>query len=384
MLRLRLKKLPFPRVLRGHPWVFASEVQELLPQEANGSTVELFDARNRLLGTGIYNGLSQIVWRRISYTPVPQLDKDFFLSAIGAALTRRPKDMAVGRLVWSEADYLPGLVVDRFESTLVVQTLTLAMDKALAPICEALKELFSPEEIILRNDAPSRRYEGLKPLVQTLSGRPWPARWIEIEGIAYWLDLPGAQKTGFFLDQRFQHLNVARYAKGRRVLDGFCNQGGFALQCAKAGAKASLAIDISADCVSATARNAQYNALNVETVQSNMFDWFTANRDRQFDLIILDPPSFARGRQAVQGALRGYKELNLRALRMLSAGGILATYSCSHGVSEDAFFGALADAAADSHRSVRLLERTGQPFDHPVLLNMPESQYLKGLIISVD
>jgi len=194
----------------------------------------------------------------------------------------------------------------------------------------------------------------------------------------------GAQKTGFFLDQRQQHLNIARHAKGRRVLDAFCNQGGFALNCAKAGASHVLAIDSSQDCVNAVKRNAEHNALKIETCCANMFDWFTQNRDERFDLIILDPPSFARSKQQLEGALRGYKELNLRALKQLNPGGILATYSCSHGVSADAFFSTLVDAAADSRRNVRLLERTGQPLDHPVLVTMPQSQYLKGLVVSVD
>jgi len=382
--QLQLKNIPSPRVLRGHPWVFASEVKTPLDKGCDGTLVELRDGRSHFLGTGIYNGQSKIVWRRVSRGSVERLDKAFFLGALDAALARRAPKMTTGRVLWSEADGVPGLVVDRFGDTIVVQALTLAMDKAIPAVCAALQERFDPEEIILRNDTPARKYEGLGSEVRTVSGKAWEPRWLEIEGISYFLDLPGAQKTGFFLDQRFQHLNVARYAKGKRVLDGFCNQGGFALQCAKAGAASVLAIDISADCVAQTKRNAEHNGLAVEAVGANMFDWFTQNRERTFDLIVLDPPSFARQKGAVEGALRGYKELNLRALRMLTPGGILATYSCSHGVSEDAFLSTLSDAASDVRRNVRLIERTGQPLDHPVLLTMPESQYLKGAIVQAE
>ena len=304
------------------------------------------------------------------------------MQALESAIARRAPDKA-RRLVWSEADGLPGLVVDQFGEVLVVQALTAGMDQALPLITECLKRLLSPSEIVYRNDAPIRKLEGLEISVSTLSGERAGATWLTLDGIEFFVDLQGGHKTGFYLDQRAQHLRVAALAKGRRVLDGFCHQGGFALHCAKAGAESVLAVDISEDCVKTARLNAGKNQLAVEFAVMNMFDWFTANRNESFDLIVLDPPSFARSKKSLQGALRGYKELNLRAMRMLPPGGILATYSCSQNVSPAQFMDMLAQAAGDAKRDFVVLEETGQPADHPVLLTMPESHYLKGAILQL-
>jgi 23S rRNA (cytosine1962-C5)-methyltransferase len=376
--------------LRGHPWVFAGELREAVPPEAHGQAAVLRDAGGRPLGAGLCSARSAIVWRRYSRQPIP-FDRKFIDSALAAALAHRAAAGLTGpvrRLVWSEADHLPGLVVDQYGPALVVQSLTSGIEAALPEICAALQERFAPEEIILRNDAPARRHEGLPLEARTLSGRPYPARWLAIDGIEYFVDLPGAQKTGFYLDQRAQHRRVAEFAKGRRVLDGCCNQGAFALQCAKAGAQSVLGVDSSAASVAQSVQNAEHNQLAdvAQFETANLFDWFTARKDArsQFDLIILDPPSFAPKRGALAGAMRGYKELNLRALRMLAPGGILATYCCSQNVTTTAFLDTLADAAADAHRETRLLEVTAQPPDHPVLLSCPETHYLKGAIVEVE
>ncbi|WP_269540301.1 class I SAM-dependent rRNA methyltransferase [Cerasicoccus fimbriatus] len=381
MPELQLKPGKGPRALHGHPWAYASDVKGLLPDAANGKAVELKDSRGKSLGMGLYNGHSQIVWRRYSRDAV-KLDAAYLESAIGAAIERRSDD-AFRRVVWSEADGLPGLVVDQFADVLVVQLLTLGMDDRRAEIEAALEKHLSPREIIYRNDAPSRQHEGLRMETTTRSGERLPAQWFEIDGVAYYLDLYAGQKTGFYLDQRREHLRIAGLANGRRVLDAFCNQGAFGLQCAKAGAASVLALDISADCIKATKLNAGKNQLTVEAQEANVFDWFTQNRDGQFDLIVLDPPSFARNKKAVAGALRGYKELNLRAMRLLSPGGILASYSCSANVGLNEFLDVAQQAAADAKRDVRLMEITGQPADHPALLNMPESHYLKGMVLEV-
>lgn len=378
---LQLKPGKGPRALQGHPWAYASDVKELLPREADGQAVELKDSRGRSLGAGLYNGHSQIVWRRFSREAKP-LDRNFLEAALDAALERRV-DEPFRRIVWSEADNLPGLVVDQFGDVLVVQLLTLGMDQRTGDIESVLAGRLNPREIIYRNDAPSRAHEGLKQEVRSRSGDRLPAEWFTIDGVAYFLDLFAGQKTGFFLDQRGEHAHVASMAKGRRVLDAFCNQGAFGLRCAQAGAASVLAIDISPECVQATKMNAGKNQLSVEAQQANMFDWFTDNRDAQFDLIVLDPPSFARNKKSLGGALRGYKELNLRALRLLSPGGILATYACSQNVGLDKFIEVAQEAVSDARRDVRLVEVTGQPADHPALLNMPESHYLKGLILEV-
>jgi 23S rRNA (cytosine1962-C5)-methyltransferase len=290
----------------------------------------------------------------------------------------------VRRLVWSESDDLPGVVVDQFGDTLVVQTQTLAMEKRLAPLMALLGELVHPAEIILRNDASIRRLEGLPLEVKTRSGKAWEPRWVRIDGLEYWLDLQGGQKTGFYLDQRFQHAAVAKYAPGRRVLDAFCNQGSFALHCARAGAAEVRGIDSAGEAVEQARHNAERNGLRAGFLVANVFDYFTERRDETWDLIVLDPPPFAKSKGALAGAMRGYKEINLRAMQRLTPGGVLATYSCSHHVQDADFRAMLAEAATDAKRQAHVLEFCHQPPDHPVLVTMPESEYLRGFILRIE
>jgi 23S rRNA (cytosine1962-C5)-methyltransferase len=370
------------RVLHGHPWVFAGELAGALPQGADGEGIVLRDFRGRVLGSGIANSSSQIVWRR--YAPGQRtFAAAFQREAIARSIARR-KDERVRRLVWSEADSLPGLVADQFGDVLVVQTLTLAMDRRADEIGRILLELTGATELLFRNDAPGRKYEGLSQEIRALSGILPEPRWMDIDGVDYYLDLANAQKTGYYLDQREQHRLVGSFAKGRRVLDGFCNQGSFGLQCARQGAMEVLGIDASGLAVEQARANAERNGLPAKFEVGNLFDYFSASRDERFDLIVLDPPSFARNKGAVDGALRGYKELNLRAMRMLNPGGILATYSCSKSVSREMYMEVLADAAADAGRRARLVASTGQPADHPVMLGIPETEYLKGAILEME
>ena len=384
MSYLRLKPGRHNRVIDGHPWVFAGEIIPPAPGEfKDGDAVELRDPKDRVLGSGLYNSKSQIIWRRFARAP-RQFDELAVHGLLDAALARRDKNAKVQRLVWSESDNLPGLVVERFDDCASVQSTTCGMDRMLPVVAGWLQIRLGIKDIVYRCDSPSRKFEGLESYVKTHDGREFRPRPVKIDGITYTIDLVGGQKTGYYLDQREQHSRVAQFAKGRRVLDACCNQGGFALQAAKAGATSVLALDISEDCTAATAANAKANGLKVDTVTANLFDWFTENRETKFDLIILDPPPFARSKDAVEGALRGYKELNLRAMRLLTPGGILATYSCSQRVSPDMFLTTLGDAAADARREARLIEMTGQPADHPVMLTFPESRYLKGAIVRVD
>lgn len=386
---LKLKPNANSRVLGGHPWVFANECEALLPSEQDGEVVECRDRANRFLGTGIYNSKSQIVWRRLSRDRVA-LDRSYIAGAIASALRSRQFEAAgltaFQRLVWSESDDLPGVVVDQFGETLVVQIQTLAMEKRSDVISAVLAELTGAKEIIFRNDANIRRLEGLPEEVHTRSGQTWEPRWVKIDGIDYWLDLQGGQKTGFYLDQRQQHATVARYAAGRRVLDAFCNQGSFALHCAKAGATEVLGLDSAFDAVSQAKKNAERNGLKADFRGANVFDWFTAMRDEPpaWDLIILDPPPFAKSKSALGGALRGYKELMLRAMKSLTPGGVLATYTCSHHMQDAQLREVVSEAAADAKRRVHVLEFCHQPTDHPVLVTMPESEYLRGYILRVE
>ena len=384
-ISLKLKPNATSRVLTGHPWVFANECEALLPAVHDGEVVECRDRTGRFLGTGIYNSKSQIVWRRLSRDRVA-LDEAYLKGALERAVSRRIGLGDFKRLVWSESDDLPGVVADQFGGTLFVQIQTLAMEKRSAVIGDVLTELTGAQEIIFRNDANIRKLEGLPAEVHTRSGRDWEPRWVKIDGLDYWLDLQGGQKTGFYLDQRQQHAIVAKYAAGRRVLDAFCNQGSFALHCAKAGAASVLGLDSAFDAVGQAKKNADRNGLKAEFTGANVFDWFTAQREAApaWDLIILDPPPFAKSKSALDGAMRGYKELNLRAMKALTPGGILATYTCSHHMQDAQLREVLAEAAADAKKRVHVLEYCHQPPDHPVLVTMPESEYLRGYVLRVE
>jgi 23S rRNA (cytosine1962-C5)-methyltransferase len=261
------------------------------------------------------------------------------------------------------------------------------MDRHAALFGEVLADLVKPAEIIFRNDAPIRRLEGLPFEVHTRSGRPWTPRWVTIDGFAYWLDLQHGQKTGFYLDQREQHALVARYCAGRRVLDAFCNQGPFALHAARAGAVEVLGLDSAADAVAQARKNAERNGVRATFAEANVFDWFNdpaRATEAPWDVIVLDPPPFAKSKSALAGALRGYKEINLRALQRLAPGGVLATYTCSHHMQDAELRRVLAEAAADAKRKVRVLEFCHQPPDHPVLVTMPESEYLRGYVLMAE
>jgi 23S rRNA (cytosine1962-C5)-methyltransferase len=410
-LSLKLKPNANARVLTGHPWVFANEVEALLPPEHDGGVVECRDRNGRLLGTGIYNSRSQIVWRRLGRERV-ELNEAWLRGRLEKAIARRETPKAksqtpkapIQRLIWSESDDLPGVVVDQFGEVLVVQTQTMAMAKCEALLGRLLTDLLQPAEIIYRNDAPIRRLEGLPLEVRTHSGRAWEPRWVNIDGLDYWLDLQGGQKTGFYLDQREQHVAVAKqvlrqassFAKATedrhdglrpRVLDAFCNQGPFALHAARAGAAQVLGLDSAEDAIAAARRNAERNGLRVEFAAANVFDWFNDPAREQeplWDVIVLDPPPFAKSKSALAGALRGYKEINLRALQRLAPGGVLATYTCSHHMHDADLRDVLAGAAADAKRKARVLEFCHQPPDHPVLVTMPESEYLRGYILQVE
>ncbi len=391
---LQLKPNAKGRVLLGHPWVFGNEVEALPDAVHDGGVLECRDRRGKRLGVGIYNSRSQIVWRRLDAAPGP-LNERYLRAALSAAVARR-EALGAGRyrrLVWSEADGLPGVVVDQFGDTLVMQVQTLAMERWKGVLADLLVELTGAAEVIHRDDASIRRFEGLEPEVATRSGGSWEPRWATIDGFDYWLDLMSGQKTGFYLDQREQHARVAArvagLAKGGakpRMLDAFCNQGAFALQAARAGAGEVLGLDSAADAIDQAQRNAERNDV-ADTCRfevANVFDWFSAHRGETWDVIVLDPPPFAKSKKALDGALRGYKELNLRAMQSLSPGGLLATYTCSHHMQDAELRQVVAAAAADARRRVHIVEFCHQPADHPVLVTMPESEYLRGYILRVD
>lgn len=361
--------------------MFAGEVQELLPETYNGKTVECRDGHGHLLGSGIYNSRSKIVWRKFSRKKT-ELNAETLRALISKAIARREEETA-RRLVWSESDDLPGLVVDQYEKKLVAQTLTLAMDQRLEEIIAILVSLLQPECVVVRNDIPARKLEGLEEKVFTAHGKEPDADWMRVGEIDFFVDIVRGQKTGFYLDQRKEYATVAHLSEGKRVLDCFCNQGGFALHCVKAGAREVAGIDISADAIEQAQRNAKYNQLDVKFETANVFDYFRGKKTDSWDVIILDPPPFARSKANVEDARRGYKEINLRALQCLPQRGILATYCCSHHVSKEIFRSILSEAAGDARRALRVIRTCTQPSDHPILLNFPESEYLAGFVLEV-
>jgi 23S rRNA (cytosine1962-C5)-methyltransferase len=395
---LKLKANVKARAVQGHPWVFVNEVEEVLPASFDGEVVECRDRNGRLIGVGLYNSASQIIWRRLSRERVA-LDAAYVQSAVQKAVARRAA-VPNRRVIWSESDGLPGVVADQFGDVVVLQIQTLAMEKRWELIAAALIRELAVKEIIFRNDAPIRRLEGLPHETHTLSGQPWEPRWVNIDGFDYWLDLERGQKTGFYLDQREQHSVVARHAGllaeklGRplRVLDGFCNQGPFALHIGHAVAQAKqpayiLGLDSGPEAILAARRNAERNEVAASFEVANVFDWLNAperSGDQPWDLIVMDPPPFTKKKGSMEGALRGYKEINLRALQALAPGGILATYTCSHHMQDPDLRGVLAAAAADARRRVHLTEWCHQPLDHPVIATMPESEYLRGYILTAE
>jgi 23S rRNA (cytosine1962-C5)-methyltransferase len=372
---------PRSRILHGHDWVYSSEVLKTFGSPEDGSVVSIKDGRDQLLGVGIYNAKSQIVVRRFSRRR-QDLDEDFFRRRIAQALEYRAHACCrsdLGRLVWSESDGLPGVIADRYGPVVVLQTLTKAMDMRKDVIARVLLELSGAACVIERNDAPVRAAEGLESATGVLLGEsPGPVE-IEAAGIQFLVDPLAGHKTGLYLDQIESYGIVAPMAAGRRVLDCFSNQGGFALACAKAGAASVVAVESGAESIAKLRENAVRNAVEIDARQADVFD--VLNRGGEFDLIILDPPSFTKARARVNEALRGYRDLHARAARLLTKGGLLVSFSCSHHVAPHEFEEAISEGLQDAKRNMRLIRRIGQPLDHPVVLGLPETEYLKGVVL---
>ncbi len=378
---------PRARILHGHDWVFSSEVLKVFGKPADGDVISLKDGKDHLIGSAIYNSKSQIVARRFSRRK-QELDFDFFKRRIAQAAEyreRRGVDTRLCRVVWSESDGLPGVILDRYSDHFVLQTLTFAMDKQKELIADAVVDLFGNVRIIERNDAPVRKAEGLDLQTRVLRGDEATQVKIDIDGVRFDVDLLRGHKTGFYLDQRANYGAVAKYAAGRRVLDCFTNQGAFALACARAGAMSVSAVEESAANISAAKVNAEINEVSIHWFEQDVFH-FLRNAEKssaEFDLIILDPPSFTKAKGGLKDALRGYRELHLRAFKLLSKDGLLATFSCSHHVSESAFAQTITDALVDARRSARRLQRFEQALDHPVLPTIPETEYFKGFLLEM-
>jgi 23S rRNA (cytosine1962-C5)-methyltransferase len=376
---------PRARIFHGHEWIYASEIKKSFGNPQPGDVITLKDFRDRPLGSAIYNPASQIVARRFSRRR-QDLDADFFVRRIRQAINLRLEtpglDETLCRIVWSESDGIPGLIVDRYGDHLSVQTLTLAMDMRKDLIRDALIEILAPKSITLRNDSSSRKAEGMEPCIELLFGdNPGPFM-VHANGLEFEIDLVDGQKTGLYLDQLQAHNEVAKFSKGLRVLDCFTNQGGFALACAKAGAAKVTAVDISASACASARKNAKLNNLSIDVIEANVFD-FLKSAQPEYDMIILDPPSFTKNKKTLMDAMRGYKEIHLRSLKLLEKGGLLSTFCCSHHASRELFLENLADASVDAKKSLRLVAEHNQRADHPVLISLPETSYLKGFTSQV-
>jgi 23S rRNA (cytosine1962-C5)-methyltransferase len=377
---------PRSRIFHGHDWVFSSEVLKVFGNPADGDVISLKDGKDHLIGSATYNSKSQIVARRFSRRR-QELDLDFFRRRIAQASDyrdRRNLDSKLRRVVWSESDGLPGVIIERYGDHFVLQTLTLAMDMRKDLITSAMVDLFGDIAIIERNDAPVRKAEGLGLRSSVLRGTPSEIS-IEIEGLKFEVDLFSGQKTGFYLDQKHNYATVAGYARNRRVLDCFTNQGAFALTCARAGAAEVTGVEENSENIAAAKRNAARNQLKIEWMQQDVFQFLRAREKAgaEYDLIILDPPSFTRTKRGVRDALRGYRELHTRAFKLLSKHGLLATFSCSHHVDDATFLQTITDALVDARRSARRLGRFEQAPDHPVLPRIPETEYLRGFLLEM-
>lgn len=429
-----LKDRSLGRIQAGHPWIYSSDVLKIEKEPEDGQEITVRAAKGNFIGVGLYNKKSKIPIRIFSWDK-ENLDPAFFERALRIAKEYRegywnqilgldwlpigrrfPAELGewetVGqvyretitskeeietikakhflpqscRLIWSEADSLPGLIVDKYGDVLVMQTLTLGMDQRKSLLVELLCKLYQPKAIIERNDSGSRLLEGLTQGTGVLWGRVPDEMNVRIGNAKYQLDFLKGHKTGSYLDQVPNHVFVQQLSKGLKVLDCFTYQGGFALHAALGGAASVEALDISEDAIKQCHKNAELNQLkNITWKCANVFDELNARQKRgdKFDLVVLDPPSFTKTRDKLQDALRGYKEIHVRALKLLERGGLLATYCCSHHVDEETFRAVALDSAFDTRKRLRLRQKFTQSWDHPVLPAIPETEYLKGFLFEV-
>lgn len=371
------------RVRGGHPWVYRSDIADVVDPEP-GAVVEVRGARHKMLGHALFSDESQITIRMISHDETP-IDDAFWRARLEAAIRFRESlqlNATAFRLVHGEADLLPSLIVDRYADYLVMQTLSQGMDRLSPTLVRLLAEITGAKGILARNDPKVRRLEGLEQKVEILFGEVPPTISVSEVGITYNVDPWHGQKTGLFLDQRENREAAARYAHGR-MLDCFSYNGGFALVLASK-CESVEALDVSADAVERITANASANGItNLTAREANVFDELRhlEREGARYDTIVLDPPAFAKNKASIPNALAGYKEINLRALRLLNPGGFLITCSCSYNVDEAMFAEAVFGASADAHIPVTVVEKRMQGRDHPVLLGVPETYYLKSFIL---
>ncbi|HCY20023.1 MAG: hypothetical protein A2X87_05750 [Deltaproteobacteria bacterium GWC2_42_51] len=375
------------RLLSGHLWIFNNEIKSIDGLYSNGDIIAVTDKRGKFIGKGYINDNSKIIIRLLSFKDEP-IDKSFFKKKLEDAIKYR---ISLGwqmedsfRVVFSEGDFLPGLIVDKYDRVISLQILTLGIEKRKEDIVEILKDIFMPKAIIERSDVEVRKKEGLQPKKGILWGEEVNKVTIILNGLKFEIDLLEGHKTGFYLDQQENRKTIEPYVKDKRVLDCFAYTGAFAMYSAKYGAKEVVALEDSGKIFDMLSRNIQLNGFEniIKPEKGDAFDWLRERykKGEKFDCVMLDPPSFVKGKEAMGGAWRGYKDINLLGLKLLNNNGYLITSSCSQNVSPTAFLNILHDAANDEGCMLQLLENRSQSRDHPILLSMPETHYLKFVV----
>ena len=373
------------KLLQGHPWVYGNEIERVEGDVTDGGLVRVVDFRGRYMGTGFYNSHSLITVRLLTHRQEEITDALIAGRVRAACAYRRVVLDRPGtdscRLIYGEADRLPGVIADRFGGVIVLQVLALGMERYTQVIADALIACEQPDCLLLQNDDAIRRKEGMECFTKVLHGELPGETVIHENGIRLSVDVAGGQKTGYFLDQKDNHLFLRQFCKGARVLDCFSYIGGFALNAAAAGAREVTAVDVSEPAVALIEKNAALNGAQIQAVCANCFDYLRAQvkAGEKYDVIVLDPPAFTKAHANMASACRGYKEIALSAMRLLPAGGVLATHSCSYHMPEEVFVNTVLSAAQDLHRQVRIITLRRQDIDHPVLAGYPESYYLKSL-----
>ena len=373
------------KLLQGHPWVYGNEIERVEGEIEDGGLVTVVDFRGRYMGTGFYNSKSLITVRLLTHRQ-EEITDELIASRVKAAcdyrrfVMNRPGTDSC-RLIYGEADRLPGVIADRFGGVIVLQVLALGMERFTQVIADALLACEKPDCLLLQNDDAIRRKEGMECFTRVLYGTLPEENIIHENGVKLAVDVLGGQKTGYFLDQKDNHLFVRQFCKDARVLDCFSYIGAFALNAAAAGAKEVTAVDISEAAVQLIEKNAALNGAEITAVCANCFDYLRAQvkAGEKYDVVVLDPPAFTKAHANMASACRGYKEIALSAMRLLPAGGVLATHSCSYHMPEEVFVNTVLSAAQDLHRQVRIITLRRQDIDHPVLAGYPESHYLKSL-----
>lgn len=377
------------RVENAHPWIYTDEIDEYDGEYTNGDIVEVYNFKKDFIGKGYINDVSKITIRIMTRDINEEIDEDFFRRRLSAAWEYRKKviDTSSCRFIFGEADFLPGLTIDKFEDYYVIQSLSLGIDKYKPIIVKILKEEYGAKGIYERSDANVRELEGMEQTKGFLS-EPFDTMVQIVEnGVKYYVDIENGQKTGFFLDQKENRKAIHKICKDAEVLDCFTHTGSFALNAGIAGAKSVLGIDVSEHAVEFATRNSELNNLSdiVKFECHNAFDilpqW--SKEGRKFDVVILDPPAFTKSRDSVRGAIRGYKEINLRGMKMVKSGGYLVTASCSHFMNQELLSETLLEASKDARRTLRQVEFRTQAPDHPILWSSDESYYLKFYIFQV-